>query len=241
MEELLQYILTGVLDNAKLLELLINALGNKTFPLINQMLRNIKVRDTHIRYQIWKLLGDDHKKQFTQNLEKVGQAIIKEIKKQKPEKPKKEKPQEPKEVETNPPAEHFLTMSEEQAQTELRTLVNQANKLANTLNDYRESDDAGRKLVVDQLNEIEAKIIEYKAYLEGGAAPSHPKPQDYDFIISDQEIYEMDDMQKKAYKTILAQKRTRAKTNLANNPTSKKAKQWQEIIDIVDSLYQKIG
>lgn len=77
MQELINYIENGGRDKAELLRLYA-AFSIKTNIIIS-MLTNPKVRDTHILYQVWKILPADLKAKYNQKLEIAGTEEVRKV------------------------------------------------------------------------------------------------------------------------------------------------------------------
>jgi hypothetical protein len=95
MKELLAYLEEGKLDNAELLKFY-ELLGTNA-SLKRTMATSKKTLDTHIRYNIWKLLPSDEKAKYSQDLQPIqAKTDLKE-----PEKDLKEAKTDSKEPETD--------------------------------------------------------------------------------------------------------------------------------------------
>lgn len=224
MEELLNYIEAGSLDNAELLRLF--AQIKPGIGITTSMQANTRTRDTHIRYHVWKLLPASEQAKYTQQL-----VLQSEIKAEVPEKITEKKPESP----TTPEAPKVPPTISPDNSDEIRRISNQANKLANTLKNFAAHDDAGRAEVMAQISTSENQI---KALRQNTA--NVPASEDLKFVKAQSEIDAMTPEGLVVYKQQLSQQKSRAKTKLEEKPEHKFAPKWQKVYDEADRIFNYI-
>jgi hypothetical protein len=246
-DELIKYIHenNANLDDKKLLEfyeeLNINA------PLAATMRRDAKARKNYIRYEIGKILPKEVKAKLNADLTLIKEetpATPDTEKNEGEETPltpiveKKEGEETPATPEADEPEEEKIQLPEglsEEAYAEISSLYNNRARLANTLADFPDSDNAGRKAVMDEITALELKI---KAL----TSPTPEKEADtqnaaFDWEKSDETIAKMSKPEKAYYKKQLTEKRSRANTALNEG---KEVEKNTRIVTTIDSIWSKL-
>lgn len=218
MNELLEYLAAGEIDNAKLLALIEPLCRDKG--ILGGMKRTTRIRDIHVCYQTFKLLSDEDKVKYTNLL--------------RPSQPKpQQKVVEERTIKPGVPKKQQIPKGKEEAITHRTSLGNQAAILANKLYDCKT--DTERKAIRNKIMELESEMRLCKQVANGEELK--PKKHVLDFVKTHEEIKAMSKAEIIAYKNLLAQKKTRAKANLAATPTHKNAPKWQAILDAIEGLY----
>lgn len=225
MQDLLTYIQEnqGSLDNAELLALYDKHGSNAS--LKKSMKRSPAIRDAHVRYQVWKLLPDAIRQQYKQDLTLEG-TLMPPTDNATPtgEMPVPTGKEEDEEDEDE--AEDYLGL------TEVAQLNNHLSKLANSLHEFAEDDNAGREKVIREMESIEAKIQSYRK-------PSPPQAEKTSaFLKTDAEKSKMSAAEIKLYKKALSEKLSKAKAALN---AGKDAEKNSRIIQEIEEERLKLG
>ncbi len=249
MNELIDYIKKGQTKDEHLpclLALYAKAPGFKR-NMHASMQRSERSMKTYLRYEVWKLLPAEMKEEYGQDLKKKHSDEDPETEEPKDDGKDTDPKDEGKELEPKDDTKaeeqprEIAPLAEEVkafAIQEKAKHYNQRAKLSNSLADFAEDDNPGRKEVVEKIAVIDARMSELDSLIEGKPVPEYkPKPQ-YKWLRTDEEIAAMTAAELKNYRSELTN--ARGKASSAHKKGEKLAEN-QLIMDTIDQIRLKLG
>lgn len=230
MEELLKYLeVNQELDNAVLLAYY-KQVGNNQM-LWESMERNERARDTYVRYELWKVLPEDARAQYDQDLKCLS---VQEESTQ--EEPTREETQEPAQEETDLSGE--LSDDESELIEMQAALYRERAKLSNSLGGFAEEDNAGRAAVLEKIAGIDESISNINKQLNGEETTPQTNTLEYAWMLPDEEIAKMSPEALTLYKAKLSQRRSKSRKAIAEG---KNVDKNQKVIDAVDEYSKRLA
>jgi hypothetical protein len=240
MENLIKYIENQEFDNEVLLSHYMRLGTNRN--LKTSMMQSPVIRDRHIRYELWKLLPEEKREMYNQELMKVPEVgittLIVTAGDERWDGKVENDTQEEEEVLNHPQGndddndteeEEVLNDTESSLSLEEKAkLYNERAKLSNSLHTFAEDDNAGRAAVMKQIEALSIRI-------KGGETP--PSRQ-YTWLKTPEEITLMSDAEIRVYKKALSDRRGKASAAIKRGENIEKN---QILLEIIDKEKQTLG
>lgn len=237
MQDLIQYIENGELDNAKLLDYFELYGWNKL--LAQSMRRTTANRDKYIRYEIFKMLSEDLKAKYTQKLELIATEEA-ASEKQESEDESEADAADAREVDAEDVQKSDIPDDAEKSEwvQQKAKCYNERAKLSNTLADFSDDDNEGRKEVLYKIELLDVQIVELNQLIAGEQVAKPKGKSELDFLKPDAEKANMTDMEIRGYKKTLGDRRGKASAAVKRG---EKVEQNQYIMDIIDKERLTLG
>lgn len=228
MTELLTLIEESRQDTEKLLEYYAASEGSNQ-SLVKGMQNDPRKRDEYIHYEIWKMIPIEDRAKYNQDLTlkvetEEEKTPLKEKKEKKTTVPEESIP------EKKEPTEDFNEDIVRKGK-----LYNQRAVLSNSLIIFDESDNEGRKKVVEGMDAIDKEIQAINEKLSGGTPPAKHK-----FLKTAEEKANLTPAEITVYKKKLSEKRSRTKKDLLEHPDSPHKEKWEYTLELINQEYNSL-
>lgn len=226
MTELQKLIEESGQDKQKLLEYY-ETLPGCNQSLVKVMKKETRKRDEYIQYEIWKMLADQERMKYNQDLSLKGEEK---------EEPIKEKPAK-KTISVEAPVteENKGTQPEVDDIVRKGHLYNQRAILSNSLINFAENDNEGRRKIVEQMEKIDKEIQTINEKMSGGTPPAKHK-----FLKTEEEKAKLSLAEIIVYKKKLSEKRSRIKKDLLKSPDNPNKDKWEYILELINQEYKSL-